>query len=349
MKRPTIADVAQRAGVTKAAVSFALNGQPGVSAATRERILAIAAEVGFQPSSAARALSDGKAGAFGLVIDRPPRTLGNEVFFMQLISGIQAELTTDHVTLLFTMAEDQAAEIAMYRTWWAQRKVDGVFVVDLQVRDRRIRVLEELGMPAVVLGNPRGAGTLPAVWQDDRSAIETVVSHLAGLGHRRIARVGGFTRYWHSKLRTDALASVARVAGVEAVSVAADYTAEHGAEATRDLLKQDEPPTAILFDNDVMALAGLGAAQRLGVRVPAQLSIIVWDDTALCELVHPAFTALRRDIPAAGAAAARMLRDAAAGGRPGRLQESPPVLIVRDSTVAGPWQDTAARRHTSPA
>ena len=336
MRRPTIADIARRAGVTKAAVSFALNGQPGVSSATRERILAIAAEIGFQPNSAARALSDGRADAFGLVIDRPAGILGSEVFFMQLISGIQAELASNRITLLFTMAEDQAEEIRMYRTWWAQRKVDGVFLVDLQVRDRRIRVLEELSMPAVVFGTPRGAGGLPAVWQDDRSATETIVAYLAGLGHRRIARVGGFTRYWHSKLRTDALAQVAGAAGIEAVSVAADYTAEHGAEATRDLLKQAEPPTAILYDNDVMAVAGLGAAQRMGVRVPADLSIVVWDDSTLCELVHPAFTALRRDIPAAGASAARMLREMTAGGKPRHLAETPPVLMVRASTDSAP-------------
>jgi DNA-binding LacI/PurR family transcriptional regulator len=339
MKRPTIADIALRAGVTKAAVSFALNGQPGVSTATRERILAIAAEIGFQPSSAARALSDGRAGAFGLIIDRPPRTLGSEAYFMQLISGIQAELTQSHVTLLFTMAEDQAAELEMYRTWWAQRKVDGVFIVDLQVRDRRVKVLAELGMPAVVLGSPRGAGSLPAVWQDDVSAVETIVGHLAGLGHRRIARVGGFPQYWHSKLRTDAFASVARAAGVDAVSVAADYTAEHGAEATSELLSQPEPPTAILYDNDVMAVAGLGAAQRKGVRVPADLSFAVWDDTTLCELVHPAFTALRRDIPATGATLARMLRQVVAGDDVENLQEDPPVLMVRDSTEPAPRHD----------
>jgi DNA-binding LacI/PurR family transcriptional regulator len=125
-------------------------------------------------------------------------------------------------------------------------------------------------------------------------------------------------------------------AGIEAVSVAADYTAEHGAEATRDLLKQAEPPTAILYDNDVMAVAGLGAAQRMGVRVPADLSIVVWDDSTLCELVHPAFTALRRDIPAAGASAARMLREMTAGGKPGHLAETPPVLMVRASTDSAP-------------
>src|SRR3984885_13724269 len=193
MKRPTIADIAQRAGVTKAAVSFALNGQPGVSKATRERILAIAKEIGFQPNSAARALTAGRAEAFGLIIDRPARTLGSEVFFMQLISGIQDELARQHVTLLFTMVEDQDEEIELSRRWWAQRRgggVDCACVVDLQVNDRRTAGLEGLHMPAVVIGTPRGSGTLPAVWQDDRSRVETVVGYLAGQGHRRIARVG---------------------------------------------------------------------------------------------------------------------------------------------------------------
>ena len=332
MKRPTIADIAQRAGVTKAAVSFALNGQPGVSAATRERILAIAQEIGFQPNSAARALTAGKAEAFGLIIDRPARTLGNEPFFMQLVGGIQAELTRQHVTLLFTMAEDQEAEIEMYRRWWAQRRVDGVFVVDLQVNDRRIPVLEELHMPAVVVGTPAGAGGLPAVWQDDRAGVESVVSHLAGLGHRRIARVGGFARYWHSKLRSEAFAEVAATAGLEAISVEADYTAEHGAQATRALLSSAEPPTAILYDNDVMAAAGLGVAQRLGVDVPGGVSIVSWDDSALCEVIHPALTALRRDIPAAGAQAARMLQEMTAGRRPGNWPEALPTLEVRESS-----------------
>src|SRR6202050_984896 len=133
MRRPTMADISQRAGVTKAAVSFALNGQPGVSAVTRERILAIAQEIGFQPNSAARALSDGRAGAFGLVIDRPPNMLGVEPWFMKFIVGIQAELSRGHAALLFSTAEDQAAEIAMYRSWWAQRRVGGVLLVRLHI------------------------------------------------------------------------------------------------------------------------------------------------------------------------------------------------------------------------
>lgn len=347
MKRPTIADIARRAGVTKAAVSFALNGQPGVSAATRERILAIAAEVGFQPNSAARALSDGRAGAFGLIIDRPARTLGAEQFFMQLISGIQAELSGDHTALLFTMAEDQDAEIATYRSWWAQRRVDGVFLVDLQIDDRRVPVLEGLRMPAVVIGTPAGAGSLPAVWQDDAGATRAVVEYLARSGHQRIARVTGIPRFWHTKIRTDAFLAAARAAGVQPVVTEADYTGENGAAATRRLLQSREPPTAIFYDNDLMAVSGLSAAQSMGVDVPAELSIVAWDDSPLCEFVHPPLTALTRDVAAYGAHAARALAQVAAGAAVHSFEEAQLVLTIRDSTGPPPRVTVPGTRDVS--
>jgi DNA-binding LacI/PurR family transcriptional regulator len=336
VKRPTIADIARRAGVTKAAVSFALNGQPGVSAATRERILAIAEEIGFQPNSAARALSDGRAGAFGLIIDRPARTLGVEPWFTQLISGIQAELSGEHTALLFTMAEDQDAEIALYRSWWAQRRVDGVFLVDLQIGDRRVAILEELRMPAVVIGDPAGAGSLPAIWQDDAAAVRAVVEYLATAGHQRIARVTGPPRLWHTRIRTDAFRAAARAAGLHAILREGDYTGENGATATRELLHGSEPPTAILYDNDLMAISGLGAAQQLGVRVPAELSIVAWDDSAFCEVVHPPLSALTRDVAGYGGRAARALVRAAAGAEVAGAEEPMAVLTVRGSTGPAP-------------
>ena len=348
MKRPTITDIAHRAGVTKAAVSFALNGQPGVSAATRERILAIAEEIGFQPNSAARALTVGRSGVFGLVIDRPARTLGIEPFFMQLVSGIQADLAAHQVLLQFTMTEDVDAEIELYRQWWAQRRVDGVFVVDLQVDDRRIAVIEKLRMPAVVIGTPRGAGSLPAIWQDDRVAMDIVVDYLAAQGHQRVARVGGRAEYWHSVLRRDAFEGATAAAGLKAFSADADYTAEQGAQATVGLLGSAEPPTAILYDSDVMAAAGLGVAQRMGVGVPDAVSILCWDDSALCELMQPALTALRRDIAGAGSTAARMLRELAADGHPESVMETTPELQLRASS--GPAgiaiAETATPRHS---
>ena len=336
MKRPTIADIAQRAGVTKAAVSFALNNQPGVSPSTRQRILEIAREIGWQPNSAARALSDGRAGAFGLVIDRPAGFLGAEPFFMQLIAGIQGALAADHTALLFTVAEDRAAEIELYRTWWAQRRVDGVFLVDLHVDDPRVPVLRELALPTVVIGAPEGAGGLSAIWTDDAASARVVVDHLTRLGHRRIARVTGMTDLWHTRIRTDAFLAAAGSAGVEAYCVTADYTAEGGADATTTLLASPHPPTAIVYDNDLMAVSGLGAAQRVGIDVPGELSLVAWDDSVMCELVHPALTALSRDVTAYGSRAAKRLLELSNGAEPGDRAEPAPVLTHRASTAPPP-------------
>jgi DNA-binding LacI/PurR family transcriptional regulator len=333
LKRPTIADVARRAGVTKAAVSFALNNQPGVSAATRERILAIAAEVGFQPSSAARALSGGRAHAFGLVIDRPGQLLGIEPYFMQLISGIQGELAGRNLTLLFTMAEDHDEEIMLHRGWWAQRRVDGVFLVDLRVEDPRVPILESLGMPAFAIGAPQAAGTLPAVALNSQPTAEIAIGHLAGLGHRRIGRVAGLAHYWHTGHRAGTVAAACEQHGIDLMTVEGDYSGESGARGTRELLSVPQPPTAILYDNDVMAVAALGEAQRLGVQVPAELSILAWDDSTLCELVYPALTALRHDVAGVGAAAARCLTRLAAGGPAEGFTEPAPTLIARASTA----------------
>ena len=332
MERPTISDIARRAGVTRAAVSFALNGQPGVSAATRERIATIAAEMGYQPSSAARALSIGWANAFGLVIARPAVTLGVELFYMQFISGVEAELPREHSALLFMTADNQADEIAAYKAWWAQRRVDGVLVVNLELGDQRVAVLERLRLPAVVVGLPQGSGSFPAVWSDEVATMRTVVRYLAGLGHRRIARVSGISRYLHTQIRTDAFREAARSAGLDPVVAEADYTGELGAKATRELLKSAEPPTAIVYDNDLMAVAGLSQAQDMGMDVPADVSILAWEDSLLCELVRPPLTAMHQDIAELGMEAARRLRKLAAGERVGHFQAAPPVLTPRGST-----------------
>ncbi|MEV0091224.1 LacI family DNA-binding transcriptional regulator [Streptomyces sp. NPDC050738] len=335
MKRPTMADIARRAGVTKGAVSFALNNRPGVSEPTRRRILAIAEELGWQPNSAARALSDGRAGAFGLVIDRPARTLGLEPFFMQLISGIQSELIRDATPLVLTMAEDQEAEVALYKSWWAQRRVDGVFLVDLQADDARVTVLEQLGMPAVVIGAPVGTGALPAVWSDDAASVRTLVSHLADLGHRRLARVGGPQRLRHTVIRTTAFDAAVRELGLSGRTVETDYSGEAGAAATRELLSGGPAaPTAIMYDNDVMAVSGLATVQSMGLQVPSDVSLVAWDDSALCELVHPPLTALSRDIAGYGAHAARLLRAAAGGLEVADLQDPAPRLTLRGSVAA---------------
>jgi DNA-binding LacI/PurR family transcriptional regulator len=334
MKRPTISDIARRAGVSKGAVSYALNGQPGVSEATRQRIVAIAAEIGFNPNSAARALSGAAASAIGLALRRPARTLGVEPFFMELISGVEGELSARSYALTLQVVATAADEVAVYKRWWGERRVDGVLICDLRVNDERIPVLEKLQLPAVVIGGPGSTGSLTTVWSDDAAALVETVEYLAALGHQRIARVGGLPDLMHTEIRSRAFADICRRLGLaEAITVPSDYTGEDGARATRRLLSSAQRPTAVIYDNDVMAIAGLGVAQEMGLLVPGDLSIVAWDDSPLCRLVHPPLTALGRDIPGYGALAVRKLLDAINNEPPGSYQEQTARLTPRGSTA----------------
>jgi DNA-binding LacI/PurR family transcriptional regulator len=338
--RKTIGDIAKAAGVSKGAVSYALNGKPGVSDVTRQRILAIAQELGWHPSSAARALSDGRTGVLGLIVDRPARTLGIESFFMQLISGIEATLSARDVGLLLQVTNDQQREMAAYRQWWAQRRVDGVILVDLRRDDPRVGLLEQLRMPCIVIGGPEGLGSLPGVWSDDTGAITAVVEYLAALGHRRIARVAGLPDLYHTALRDRGVAAAASRLGLEVTTVYADYTGEDGARATRGLLSRRPTPTALIYDNDVMAVAGVAVAHEMGVRIPHDVSVVAWDDSPLCRLVHPQLSAVNRDIAAYGAHAAARLLEIVDGTPAASLQDPTPQLVPRGSTAAPP---TASR------
>ncbi|GLV85137.1 LacI family transcriptional regulator [Streptomyces lavendulae subsp. lavendulae] len=346
-RRPTIKDIARRAGVSESAVSFALNGRPGVSEQTRARIRRVAEELGWQPNSAARALSGERSGAVGLVLARPAHTLGVESFFLQLVSGIQEVLSAERIALLFQVVEDIEAECAVHRRWWAERRVDGVLVVDPRTSDPRPELLAGLGLPAVLIGGYGGDGgggggdgsSVSRVWADDTRAMTEVLDHLHGLGHRRIVHIAGLPGLAHTARRVAALRAEAERLGLPAGqvrSVPTDYSDTEGAAATRRVLAEPEPPTALVYDNDVMAVAGSAVAAELGIPVPGRLSIVAWDDSALCRVTHPRLTALVRDTAGFGRLAAEELLAVLAGGPPRARESELPRLEPRESTSPPP-------------
>jgi DNA-binding LacI/PurR family transcriptional regulator len=337
-RRTTIADIAARAGVSISAVSFALNGRPGVSETTRERVRQVARDLDWQPHTAARALGGAKAGTIGFVLNRPARTLGTESFFGDLISGIQLGLTGTHIGMTLLVARDADEELETYRDWWRGHRVDGVIVIDPRRDDDRLRLLAELGMPSVVVGShPSPAGAAPSVWIDDSDATDTVLRYLRALGHRRIAHVSGPPEFEHTALRIDrvrAFAGTGDDPDDRTESVPTDYSAEAGAAATRRLLSATTRPTAIVFDNDVLAVAGLGVASEMGVRVPQDVSIVSFDDSAMIRLVRPAITSLTRDTVELGQRAAVLLREQIESDAPLPSRPGPELtLSVRESTA----------------
>ena len=329
--RVTIRDIAERAGVSKGAVSYALNGRPGVSDTTRERILAIARELGWYPNRAARALSAARADACGLVLARPARTIALEPFFMEFIAGVESELATRSIALTIQLVRDVDEEIAVYQRWWGEHRVDGVLMVDLRIDDPRVDELVRLGLPAVIVGGPLENAALPAVFHDEGSVVVEAVQYLAALGHKRIAQVTGVAEFVHTVQRRAAFARAMADLGLRADILETDYSAESGARATRKLLSLPDPPTAIVYDSDLLAVTGLGVVQQMGFSVPDDVSIVGWDDSLISQVVHPPLTAITRDITAFGVAATRQLF-AAIEGEAEDVEIARGELTIRGST-----------------
>jgi LacI family transcriptional regulator, repressor for deo operon, udp, cdd, tsx, nupC, and nupG len=346
--KPTINDVARAAGVSKGAVSFALNNRPGVARETRERILSVAQDLGWTPSTRARALSVSRALAVGLVIARSPETLRADPFFPSFIAGLESVLSERGQALLLQVATDAERERQSYRRLADEGRVDGVIVTDLYVDDPRPRLLAELGLPAVVVGPAVADEFWPALGVDDTPGIAAAVEHLAGLGHERIAHVSGPLSMVHGRSRADAWADAMQRAGLSPHRcVEADFSAEAGARATRELLDSAEPPTAIVYANDLMAMAGMSLALARGVDVPGGLSVTGFDDTEIAAHLQPGLTTVSTDVIEWGRAAATRLLEVIDGLPSSPTGLAPPRLVVRGSTGPIHHQNTQQPRGRS--
>ena len=341
--KPTINDVARAAGVSKGAVSFALNDRPGVAPETRERILNVAREMGWTPSPRARALSVSRALAVGMVIARTPETLRADPFFPSFIAGLESVLSERGQALLLQVARDHDGERRSYQRLADEGRVDGVFITDLHVDDPRPQLLAELGLPALVVGPAVADEFWPSVGVDDGPGITAAVQHLVGLGHERIAHVSGPADMVHGRSGAQAWADALAAEGLpKGPCVEADFSAEAGARATRELLESGGPPTAIVYANDLMAMAGMSLALARGVDVPGDLSVTGYDDTEISAHLKPSLTTVSTDVTEWGRAAANGLLEVIEGRPVPHVELEPPRLVVRDST--GPTRTTSTRR-----
>ncbi|GGX06547.1 LacI family DNA-binding transcriptional regulator [Streptomyces lomondensis] len=335
--RVTIKDVAARAGVSKGAVSLAFNHKPGLSETTRERIFRAARELGWAPNLTARTLAGSRVDVVGLAVCRPARMLGLEPWYMEFVSGVESVLAEHSCSLLLRLVRNLDEEVAVQGAWWRGRQVGGSILVDFRADDPRVDLVGRLGLPVVAVGHPSLTGGLTSVWTDDATAVTEAVRYLAALGHRRIARVGGAADLGHTAIRTaafDEAAGALALAG--AWQVATDFSGDAGARATRSLLMAAPPdrPTAIVYDNDIMAVAGLSVAAEMGLRVPEDVSLLAWDDSQLCRLTHPTLSAMSHDVHGFGAEVARTLFSVIMGGGEAESHPVPtPVLTPRGSTA----------------
>jgi DNA-binding LacI/PurR family transcriptional regulator len=323
--RPTIADVARRAGVSTAAVSFAVNGRPGVAAETRARILAAAEELGWRPSATARALSQARTRAIGLILARDPDRLELDAFFVRFLAGIERTLAAaDYALALKLIPPGVRAGTEPYEQ--LAGRVDGFLLTDVALGDPRLARLAELGLPVVIAGRAPEPVGAPAVETAHARGMTDAVEHLVACGHRSIGFLGGPEGYEFVQARLAAWRDALAAAGLPPGPVA--HVSE--GEVPARLLYAD--CTAIACTSDPLAMAMVGAARARGLAVPHDLAVTGFDDSPLALLASPTLTSVRVDYTEFGAAATAALLAAIAEEPPPAFEPSPPRLVVREST-----------------
>lgn len=330
--RVTINDVAARAGVAISSVSSALNDRPGVSEKTRKKIVAAADELGFVPSVRGRSLAGKKTFSVGLVVHRDPDVLEMDPFFGGFIGGIESYIDERGFALVLQTSPSSEEVINRYRRLAAGRRVDGVFLNELQVDDPRVAVVLELGLPAVGI-NPDANFPLPSVHQDHETGIRALVEHLFNLGHERFAFVGGPPQFIHSQQRELAWRSSLKSLGIEPGLVAAGgFTYEGGLEAADAILAARIRPTAVVCANDLSAMGFVAQAQHHGFDVPSDISVAGYDGIQLGGYLRPSLTTVQTSPKLIGFEAARLLLRTIDGESTHDVAVPPAMLVVRDST-----------------
>jgi DNA-binding LacI/PurR family transcriptional regulator len=307
-------------------VSFAVNDRPGVSPETRQRILAAARELGWQPSASARALTEARTRAIGLVLERDAEQLELDAFFVRFLSGIERALTAaDYALLLQLVPTGGAGALPAYERLAAAGRVDGFLLTDVEVEDRRFAPLAAAGVPVVLAGEPDGDCPFPWVETRHADGMAPAVEHLAGLGHERIGFLGGRPELEHVRAREAGWREALQAAGLPGGPLAHTAAELLGAR-----------PTAIVCASDVLALEVINAARGLGLDVPGDLSITGFDDSPLAALASPPLTSVRVDYAEFGEAVTRALLAEIGGGPAPEYVPSPPELVVRASTGSVP-------------
>lgn len=329
----TIRDVAREAGVSVATVSRVLNDSGAVREETRRRIEDVARRLRYTPNSAARSLSTRKTRTIGVLL---PDLHGE--FFSEVIRGIDQVVQAAGWHLLVSSSHNEQAAIeAALRAM--RGRVDGLLVMtpDLDPHALAANLPEQL--PVVLLNCGVDDRTYDSVNIDNYAGARAEAEHVLGLGHRRIGLITGPERNHDARERLRGVLDVLAAAGAAPRTewrVPGDFSERSGYEAAERILAAADRPTALIAANDSMAIGALGALRERGIRVPAEMTVVGFDDIPIARYVAPPLTTVRVTIPALGERSTRRLFAAMrSNGRQECVQELLPTeLVVRNSCAA---------------
>lgn len=331
----TMQDLARMAGVSVASVSRALSGKPGVSAATRSTIARLAREYGFTSNQPARALSTGQTGRIAVTLPRIEAE-----YFARILAGAAQVIHDAGLSLVLETTQHERDRQSDAIREFVRMGVDGALLLLPTESNREISALYDSGFRFVII-DPSNQVTAPMPWVTSTNAMGArhAIEHLLELGHRRIAMVTGESHFFSTKERLHGAREALEHAGIgldpSLVRVSGYTESAGGYDATLDLMRRPDPPTAIFAFNDRLAFGTLQAAHALKLPVPDALSIVGFDDIDAAKLISPSLTTVRQPLSEMGSTAATMLIQLINGQNPlGMHIQLATDLIVRQSTAA---------------
>ncbi len=341
MNRPTQVDVARRAGVSRATVSYVLNGltdgRVPISEETRQRVLNAIAELGYEPDARAQALRSGNTKTIALIVPdlRNPH-------FCEYATGIEeaARAAGYHLLLSSTTLNDEYA-VDMFKDL-ARRRIDGLiiassFILESDEAQATFAQIRKRGLPIVELSENYGVDFVSA---DYRKATAEVMSYLLSLGHQRIGMIYGVGGHELGQDRLQPYLDALQKANIPTetgLMAECGPTIDDGYQAALTLLDTPSRPTALLVINDLLAIGVVRASADLRLRIPNDLSVVSYDNIPMASFLVPRLTTVTKDAPALGKQAFELLLTRIQNPDLPRQQiRKPARLLIRESTGPAP-------------
>ena len=325
--RPTLEEVAARAGVGRGTVSRVVNGSPRVSPQAREAVLRAIDELGYVPNRAARTLVTRRTDTVALVVAESDQRLFGEPYFAGIIRGISNGLGDTGLQLLLALARSPA-EYGRLEEYLTTQHVDGVLLTSLHAEDPLPAKLEANGVPTVLGGRPPGLSPVSYVDVDNRSGAREAVGHLIASGRRHIATIAGPQAMGVGLDRLAGYRAALAAAGLPEHVEYGDFGEASAIAAAERLLAAEPALDAVFAASDPMAFGALRILHRRGRRIPDDVAVIGFDDSSAAPLADPPLSTVHQSPEEMGVEMARLLVS-----RIGGETADDPVVILRPHLV----------------
>jgi DNA-binding LacI/PurR family transcriptional regulator len=332
-RRPTLAEVAERAGVSRSAASRVINNAQYVSGAKRKAVERAIRELGYVPNPTARALATRQVGAVVLAVSHDDPAALADPFYVEVMVGVSAALQRSEFDLMLVLADSEQGQERVRRILRSHR-ADGVMLVAAKEDDLLGRLAAQAGIPVVHCGRPLGAEPRWYVDADNRGGARLATEHLIGLGRRHVATITGPLDTEVAVVRHSGFREAMAVAGLDSrMAEAGDFTEESGARAMGRLLAAYPHLDGVVAASDNMAAGAVRALRAHGRSVPGDVAVVGFDDLVIARHTDPPLTTVHQPIRGLGHEMASMLLSAIAGEDPSP-RILPTRLVVRGSAPA---------------